>query len=302
MTKKKLPKRVIKAFNKGRRKYWRDALLSLPDLERLRERVDQSFAGASFCDGCGFCCSVEIQMTELEYRRIARLVKEDPSLCRPQGLVCPFMEIDLEVFQQNLLDYGHTALRPGASRCRIYAERPLKCRMYPPPLYDRCRQYGMYRVPELNHVLKQKESEQFPELLIQKYYLTLRHEVNPPPKDALVEGSKFQLVPGWLIDRQRGVVERKDGPHWHGEFDMIPSAFPVAASCAYDAQGLEVVETLTKPTSYNKLLRKFGDTFEASDLGAFVAQLEVANIIVPIDWARRARRGRRGYWAWKSKT
>jgi Fe-S-cluster containining protein len=297
VVKANLSERVKKDFLKGYLARVQEATFTEEDLANLRERIDQAYQGSEFCDGCGFCCLENVPMLRLEFERIRRLVEEKPELLRHQGYACCFLDLDLSRFDCYLAGYSQRRTPPEPSRCRVYSERPLPCRLYPPTVEDRCRSYSIVRPPDLVPVADQKESDRFPESLVQKYYTNLRREWLGFCDDLLDEEETFQRVPGWILDHEQNRVVLIEGPHLQLRFQTIPVGFSAPNICELEDWEFEVMLALDSPSSYSVILKSFSDRIEAQKLGSFLAQIELTNIIAPLRMAERMHLEKRSYWS-----
>jgi Fe-S-cluster containining protein len=292
-----LSEQVKEEFLKGYLARMQEATFTEDDLTNLRERIDQAYQGSEFCDGCGICCLENVPMLRLEFERIRRLVEENPELLHHQGYVCCFLDLDLSRFDRYLADYSLRRTPPEPSYCRIYAERPLPCRLYPPTLEDRCRSYNIVQPPDLVPVAEQKVSDRFPETLVQKYYTNLRREWIEPCDDVLNDDETFQRVPGWILDPEQSRVVLHEGPHLLLRFQTIPVGFSVPNICELEDWEFEVMLVLDSPSPYCAILKSFSDEIEPIKLGSFLAQLELTHTIAPVRMAERMHLEKRSYWS-----
>jgi Fe-S-cluster containining protein len=295
--KRKLSAQVKDEFRSGYLQRIQETTFTEADLKNLREQIDQAYQGSEFCDGCGFCCLENVPMVRLEFERIRRLVEEKPELLRHQGYVCCFLDLDLASFDRYLKGYSQQRMPPEPSRCRIYSERPLPCRLYPPTVVDRCRSYGIVRPPDLVPVAEQNVSDQFPETLVQKYYVNLRREWLGSCDDPLDESELYQRVPGWILDPEHSRVLLLEGPHLQLRYQTIPVGFSFPNICELEDWEFEAMSVLDSPSSYSAILRLFSDRIEAKKIGTFLAQIELTNVIAPVRMAERMHLEKRSYWS-----
>lgn len=272
-------------------------LLSADQLEALRAAIDEATAAQPFCDGCGFCCHAAAPILRQEFDRIHAMVLAEPSLARPQGLACAFLDPTDGGLRHNVLAHGNPQVAMEPVRCRIYAERPLACRIFPGPGEERCRAWGAARPPDLRLALEDEEAEDYPHTLLQRYYLTLRWEwfgllLEPDPEVALV------LVPGWVLDPRTATLQLHPGPHWFQRFQALPEELPAADSCELEPWAVELFAALEAPVSYRDLCARFGGHVSAEELGELLALAELDNILVPVDVARTLPARPHGYWGW----
>jgi Fe-S-cluster containining protein len=290
----------MQLFIEAREKYFQDHLLDRAGLERLREKIEAAYKGVDFCDGCGFCCVGDVPMSQDEFERIEAYIKLHPDAKAPQGLVCSFLDLNVVRFNQNLVKYGKTREPMQPSYCRVYPERPMICRMHPAPKGVRCRELQMLEVPNINDVLSESDFDEFPEQLIQRYYLTLNYERLRTPLHVLDPNNQYQLVPGWRIDEagQRLILHK--GPDWIHRHNLMPLAFPTPDECDLEPWALEVFTCLVNPCPLVKIVERFMPSVAPEALATLIAQAELAQIIVPIDFLQRLRPSP-GYWAMKER-
>lgn len=289
-------------FLRSRREFIRHQLLTPAELDALRGEIDANLRESRFCDGCGFCCLNGVPMCRLEFERIQRLIDENPRLLRHQGMICPFLDLDGRRFNRSLKAYGRTHQSQPSFPCRIYDERPLVCRLYPAPHPGPCRQFNACQPPDLVKALLGTDKGGFPGTLIHKYYLTLAWEKFQIPDDVLDPALKYHLVPGWFLNEGEATLECREGPHWLHFLNTIPAAFPVPDSCALEPWEVDVVKAYRKPLSHLSVLERFSPSMSPERLGRFTAQLEICNMIVPIDIGERMLPGSRSFWSWKHQS
>jgi Fe-S-cluster containining protein len=285
---------LVLAFRRIRQEHLNQTLLRLEDLQQLRARVDEAIDGRAFCDGCGFCCTSNVPLTRMEFARIEPLLRADPSLLRHQGLACPFLQVDRARFNRNLAVYNRKHLPLEANPCSIYEERPLICRMFPAPNHKTCRNHSTLEAPEINEVLKQEDAEEFPQLLIQRYYITMDWEITAPA-DPLDPELRFHLTLGWWVDREDAALRCRSGPNWLGS--AIPAAFPVPYECELEDWAVDLFIELETPQPYLPLLERFADRASLTELTTALTQAELAGIVTQVN-AGQQQIPRRGIWDW----
>ena len=273
-------------------------LISYKELEKLRKKISKAMSETDFCDGCGFCCIESVSMTRLECERIIKLVDDNPSLLKQQGFICPFLNMNQVELNRNLKIYGKSRESFSSFNCRIYDERPIICRLFPDPKAKRCREFSMLKVPDPTKILSEPEYEQFPQLLIQKYFITMRWEWLNFPDNVFDETLKYQIVPGWVIKHDENKLQSMSGPDWLSTFDTIPEFYPVPDSCGLEDWELGIMDDFLVPVSYETILQKYSSKISPENLGALLGHLEIANIIVPIDIGNRMYEQTRGFWNW----
>lgn len=291
---------VESVFIEARKAFLESKLFAEEHLELLRERLDEALDGAGYCDGCGFCCQADVPMTGLEFARIEKLLAEDPTRLVRQGLVCPFLDVDRARFDRNLQRYGRSWEQLEPLRCRIYDERPLICRMFPAPRHKTCRKLMNREVPDLDAVLKQEDDEDFPQMLIQRYYITLDWENKAIPVEGVLDSElRFHLVPGWYVDRETQCLESREGPTWMDGQLFIPDTLPKPDSCELEDWAVDALVVFESPCSYATALERFSERPGPQELAELLTYAELANIIVPIDAAERhALNGHATIWDW----
>lgn len=288
---------AMQSFIEAREKYFKEHLLDRAGHERLREKIKAAYEGTDFCDGCGFCCVGDVPMTQHEFMRIEDYLKSHPEARSSQGFVCSFLDLNVVRFNQNLAKYGRTREPLQPSYCRIYPERPMICRMHPAPKGVRCRELQMLEVPNINDVLSENDFDEYPEQLIQRYYLTLNHE-RLRARDILDPDHRYQLVPGWRIDEENQRLFLHKAPDWIHRHSLMPLAFPTPHECDLEPWAIEVFKCLVDPYPLCKIVERFLPEVAPEALATLIAQAEMAQIISPIDFLQRLRPAP-GYWAMK---
>jgi Fe-S-cluster containining protein len=285
------------AFYATRSELLASKLISRQELLTLRSRIDDALASSEFCDGCGFCCRASVPLTRLELARVRALVERDPGLFVEQGPICPFLEFDRARFDRNLETYGKKIAPLEPSPCRIYHERPIICRLFPAPNNNTCRKNATLVAPDLNELLKDEDFEDYPHLLIQKYYVTLDWDNRNVPERVLDPELLFMLAPGWRVNREQQTLVCCDDVAWiDGLFNIMPDAYPKPDECELDHWAVEVMASFARPTSYAEVLERHTEKASVEEIAALLGQAEIANILMTVDAPRRANPGLRSVW------
>jgi len=289
------------SFLNARNTFLARKLLSSEELEELRARIGEALEGSEFCDGCGFCCQADVPLTRLEYGRIQALLERDPGLFVEQGPVCPFLAFDRARFDRNLAVYGKKIARLEPSPCRIYDERPIICRLYPAPNNKTCRRSSALVPPDLNALFKaQEDFEDYPQLLIQKYYVTLDWDNRNVPEEVLDPALTFMLTPGWRVDREAKSLVSCDEVSWlDGLFSAMPDSFPKPDECELEDWAMGLLASLEQPVSYAKLLEQHEGRASIEEIAGLLCQAEIANIVMTTDAPRRANPGFFSVWDYR---
>lgn len=285
--------RYKKKFSRARVTMIESHLMTTEELMVFRSQIEDASAGNSFCDSCAFCCVDGVETLEIEAKRIRELVKAQPDLHQPRGYICSFLEIEPKKLNHNIATYGQLNKPVHASSCRIYQERPIICRLFPAPEAERCRKYNISKAPDMNRILQEhKTGEDFPETLLEKYYLSFRWEWmnSPTPTQWDLD---YHLTPGWQCNQENVSIEKKEGPHWLRKFDILPAFFPSVTSYQLDEWELSVARFLESPVNYHQLVEHFESEIDGHSLGTLLGQLELMNIVVPVDIGRRMAIGRK---------
>ncbi len=278
-------------FEQARQDTINNSLISTKELSELQKQIDQvSNKSNNFCDSCGFCCVDGIEMIELEVQKIKENTIKQPDLHQFQGYLCPFLNIDSEDLDHNISGYGHGLQSMRASKCRIYHDRPIICRLFPAPDEEQCRQYQISKAPNMvGELLQQNTLQGYPSTLLEKYYLTLRWEWFNLPKETKWD-LKYMLIPGWQLSNSDSLF-KQEGPHWLNKFDILPEFFDRPSFYQLSKWEFKVVKELKRPHTFRQLGEIFIPKMKAHKLGAFLAQLEISGLIVPTDVGLRKNKG-----------
>lgn len=282
-----------KKFAAARTETLKHSLLSTTELFTLRSQIEKENRTTKYCDSCGFCCLEGIEMLKLEADRILKRRETQPDMLQPQGYLCPFLAINLADLNHNVKTYAHSRTPMRASFCRIYDERPMICRLFPAPDELQCRRYNMVESPNpIPTLLSHKISPDFPESLLEKYYLTLKWEwLNLPLTTQW--NLAYQLIPGWACQPDTRSIQKHEGPQWLTKFEVLPDFFSLPTAYHLSAEEFKVISAFQTPTTYQNLLDSLAKTVPAADLGAIVGYLEFANLIIPLDIGLRMVQGKK---------